>query len=400
MRRRAASPEGHRAAPVILWHAMFHRSRAMLIVHVLAPGPVGGLERVVRTLATAQRHGGHDARVLAVLDAGVDDTPFLIGLRREAVPVLPVILPPRAYRLERQRLADLLATHRPDVVHTHGYRGDIQGGAVARRLGLPTVTTVHGFTGGGWKNRLYERLQRRAFRRFSAVVAVSRPLGAQLAAAGIAAERIHVIPNAAPATAAGALDRAAARHAFGLPLGAFVLGWVGRLSPEKGPDLLIEALARTAPGIEAVVIGDGAAGGSLARMAESRGIGPRIHWRGLVPEAARLFAAFDCFVLSSRTEGTPMVLFEAMATGVPIVATAVGGVPDVVSEREAILVPPEPSALAEAIARIAAEPDAARDRAAAARRRLEAERRLEPWIARYDAVYRHVLDPNRSPPPV
>ncbi|MGH7517757.1 MAG: glycosyltransferase [Gemmatimonadales bacterium] len=372
----------------------------MLIVHVLAPGPVGGLERVARALATAQRHSGHDARVLAVLDAGVDDTPFLTALRHDAVPVLPVVLPPRAYRLERQRLADLLVTHRPDVVHTHGYRGDIQGGAVARRLALPTVTTVHGFTGGGWKNRLYERLQRRAFRQFSAVVPVSRLLGAQLAATGIAAERIHVIPNAAPATpASGALDRGTARHTLGLPQGTFVLGWVGRLSLEKGPDLLVEALARTPPGIEAVVIGDGTAAGRLARTAESRGIGPRIHWRGLVPDAGRLFPAFDCFVLSSRTEGTPMVLFEAMATGVPIVATAVGGVPDVVSEREAILVPPEPDALAEAIARVAAEPEAARERAAAARRRLEAERRPEPWIARYDAVYRHVLDPNRSPPP-
>ncbi len=372
----------------------------MLIVHVLAPGPVGGLERVVSALVTGQRHAGHDARVVAVLDAGVDDTPFLTELRHAAVPVLPVVLPPRAYRLERQRMADHLVTHRPDVVHTHGYRGDIQGGAVARRLALPTVTTVHGFTGGGWKNRFYERLQRRAFRRFSAVVPVSRSLGAQLAATGIATERIHIIPNAAPPTAAaGMLDRDAARRALDLPQGAFVLGWVGRLSLEKGPDLLIEALARTPPGIEAAVIGTGAAGGTLSRLAASRGVGPRIHWRGLVPDAGRLFAAFDCFVLSSRSEGTPMVLFEAMATGVPIVATAVGGVPDVVSEREAILVPPEPDALARAIARVSAQPDAARDRAAAARQRLETERRLEPWIARYDAVYRHVLDPNGSPRP-
>jgi len=367
----------------------------MLIVHVLAPGPVGGLERVVTTLVTGQRDAGHDARVVAVLDAGAGDLPFLGALRQAAIPVTPLSLPPRAYRRERKQLAGLLAEPRPDIVHTHGARSDVQGSAVARGLGLPTVTTVHGFTGGGWKNRLYERLQRRAFRKFSAVVPVSRPLGAQLAADGVAPGRIHVIPNAAPPPPVAALDRAAARDQLGLPQGAFVLGWVGRLSQEKGPDLLIEALSRTPPSIEAVVIGDGAAGGTLARLATSRGIGPRIHWRGIVPEAGRFFAAFDCFVLSSRTEGTPMVLFEAMAAGVPIVATMVGGVPDVVSESEALLVPPEPDALAVAIARVAAEPEMARARAAAAGQRLDAERQPGPWIARYESVYRHVLSPTR-----
>ena len=109
--------------------------------------------------------------------------------------------------------------------------------------------------------------------------------------------------------------------------------------------------------------------------------------------AARQFAAFDVFVLSSHTEGTPIVLFEAMAAGVPIVASRVGGVPDVVSSAEAVLVPPgDPVALAEAIRSIYRDDAAARARAQRARGRLLADFTVPPWITRYDAIYRLVTD--------
>ncbi len=365
------------------------------ILHVTAPGAVGGLERVVQALAGGLRRAGHDARVAAVLDAGTGSTPFLAGLEAAGVPIVTVSLPPRAYFDERRRLADLFRALAPHVIHTHGYRADVQAGAVARQLGFPTVTTVHGFTGGGWKNRLYERLQRRAFRRCNAVVAVSRPLAERLRQDGVPADRVHVLPNAAPVREA-ALTREAARAALGLPETGFVAGWVGRLSQEKAPDLMVQALAHAPAHMTAVLIGEGAAGPAAHRLAETMGVASRIRWAGAVPEAGRLFTAFDCFVLSSRTEGTPMVLFEAMAAGVPIVATAVGGVPDVVSDREALLVKgTEPAALGAALAAIGADPAAARTRAAAAARRLD-EYRIEPWVARYVAVYQAVLAAPRS----
>jgi glycosyltransferase involved in cell wall biosynthesis len=120
-----------------------------------------------------------------------------------------------------------------------------------------------------------------------------------------------------------------------------------------------------------------------------------ITWHGVVPDAGRLLRAFDVLVLSSRTEGTPMVVLEAMAAGVPIVATRVGGVPDVLSSADAMLVPPEdPAALAAAIRAVHDHPDAARSRADSARRRLDTEFALAPWLARYEAIYRQV---QRSP---
>ena len=363
----------------------------MQVVHILAPGPVGGLERVVTTLAAAQRASGSDVRVIAVLDEGAREPASLLALRDGGVPVDPVALPGRAYRLERRRLGEVLQRLGSRVlVHTHGYRADIQGGAVARRLGLATVTTVHGFTGGGPKNRLYEWLQRRAFRRFDAVVAVSKPLGEALVSAGVPSGRVHVIPNAAPPLGA-VLNRADARRELGLPSDSFAIGWVGRLSLEKGPDILVEALALLPRDVAAVMIGDGRAGPALRRLAAGRRVGERIRWCGLVPDAGRLFRAFDCFVLSSRTEGTPIVLFEAMATDVPIVATAVGGVPDVVSDRDAVLVRPgDPQALARAVLDVRNDAAAAHARAAAAHHRLVDERGVAPWVVRYEAVYRRL----------
>jgi len=321
------------------------------------------------------------------------DDAFLVPLRQAGVVTHPFAPGSRGYGRERRAVARLCRALRPAVVHSHGYRPDVLDAGVARRAGVPTVTTVHGFTGGDWKNRVYEWLQTRAFRRFDAVVAVSRPLQLRLVQSGVPLERVHVVPNAW-SRGAPALERADARRALGLPLDAFVVGWVGRLSPEKGPDVLLEALALVSDlPVCASFIGEGPARRQLeahARRSHPDGES-RVHWHGAVRDAGRLFTAFDLFVLSSRTEGSPIVLFEAMAAGVPVIATTVGGVPDTVSPEEAVLVPPEHGpALAAAIRAAYRTPEVARARAARARERLHREFAPQPWAERYERIYRHV----------
>jgi glycosyltransferase involved in cell wall biosynthesis len=363
----------------------------MIVLHVLAAGEVGGLERVVRSLATGHRALGHAVRVAAVLEPGPSEHPFVRALGDEGLEVFAIPVEPRAYLDERAAVAALCSRLRPDVVHTHGYRADIVDAGVARRLGIPTVTTVHGFTGGGWKNRLYESLQRRALRRFDAVVAVSQPLGDALVRHGVSRDRLHVIRNAWSGTAI-LLDRPAARRELGVSNEGFRIGWVGRMSHEKGPDVMLEAFALLADApVWLSMLGDGEGRTELRAGAGKLGVAARTTWHGTVADAAPLFAGFDVFVLSSRTEGTPMVLFEAMAAGVPVVATAVGGVPDVVSPMEAILVSPDdPADLAAAVRDILNNPGAARVRAIAARQRLEREFAAQPWLERYETLYRAV----------
>jgi glycosyltransferase involved in cell wall biosynthesis len=361
----------------------------MVILHVVAPAFVGGLERVVETLAAGQRAAGHDAQVAAIVEPSTERHPFIDALAGRRVPVHRLPIAPRAYHRERAAVGRLCAGLEPDVVHTHGARPDVVDAGEVRRSGIPTVSTVHGFTGGRLRNRFYEGLQRAALRRLHAVVAVSRPIADRLRHTGVPPGVLHVIPNAF-ADAGSVLDRAAARAELGLDPDAMVVGWVGRVSGEKGPDVLLDAIRRLPHlPLTVVMFGDGPLRPGLEIRARDAGLAGRVLWYGNVPRASRLFRAFDLYVLSSRSEGVPIVLFEAMAARVPIIATRVGGVPDVVTPAEAVLVPPQdPGTLAREIQAVCARPATALLRARAARRRLIREFRVPPWVARYDEVYR------------
>lgn len=368
------------------------RARPRRVVHLLAPGAFGGLESVVRHLASAQRKAGHDVHVLAVVAIASDARHLLDDLAREGVGGHAIEAPGRAYLRERALVGAALDRLKPDVVHTHGYRADLVDAPVARRRRIPVVTTVHGFTGGGVRNRIYEWAQRRAYRRFDAVAAVSAPLASRLRDAGVGA-RVHLVPNAyAPSHAP--MSRADARRLLDLPMEGPVLGWVGRLSHEKGADILLRALADSAVAtdVRVAVVGDGAERAPLQALCTTLGLAGRVHWCGAVRDAARVLPAFDALVLSSRTEGTPMVLLEAMAAGIPVVATAVGGVPDVVRDALALLVPPEqPARLAAALHAALTDTEAARRRAERASSAVQDRFGTAAWLERYDALYDSII---------
>lgn len=360
----------------------------MKVVHVLAPARFGGLERVVHDLAIGQRKNGHDVRAILLLETGVAEPPLAAELDDAKVPAVRVVEPARSFLAQRRALVEIANNLAPDVVHTHGYLPDVLAASLSRSFRPARVSTVHGFTGGGWRNRFYERLQRRSYSRLDAVVAVSRKLASDLAAF-VPARLIRVVPNAwRPAE--NPLSPREARAQLSLSTDTFNIGWVGRISREKGPDLLIEALSSLIDiNIRVSMIGDGVERPRLEQRAKELGVDDRVSWQGELPRAAQFFPAFDLFVLSSRTEGTPITLFEAMDASVPIVATSVGGVADVVTSNEAILID-DPAALASAIRQVHDAPADARDRATRAHDRLEKKFSASEWISAYDRIYRDV----------
>ena len=140
------------------------------------------------------------------------------------------------------------------------------------------------------------------------------------------------------------------------------------------------------------MVGSGREEVALRRLADELGLGNRVRWTGAIPEAGRLMRAFDAFLLSSRTEGTPIALLESMAAGTPAVVTPVGGVGDVISESEGWLADAtDPDSLARALTRALTQPDESRRRAAAAAARVAGQFGVGPWLDRHLDLYQRLL---------
>lgn len=358
-------------------------------MHVTAPAGFGGLERVVSGLGAAMASRGHHVVLVAVLEPHVSLPAWALPLSRAGVVVEPIHVGTRAYCEERQRVLGVLRKHGADVVHTHGYRSDFIDGSFAQRAGFPVVSTAHGFIRTNLRGRLYNKLQIRALRHFDAVVAVSEPLREELRLAGVPSDRLVQISNGFVPAVEPPLDRAAARERLGLPSEGPVVGWVGRVSHEKGPDVVLEAL-RTLHDRDALLcmVGDGPELANLRSAADRYGLTPRTRFPGAVANAQSVLKAFDVLALSSRTEGLPMVLLEAASAAVPIVATAVGGVPALLGARGGLLVPPDdPQELAAALDSVLADPAGATERAGVLSDQLEKKAVEDDWIDQYESLY-------------
>jgi glycosyltransferase involved in cell wall biosynthesis len=358
------------------------------ILQIVAPGEVGGLESVVLALAAGQTRRGHRVIVAVVSEPRDAEHPFVAALTAAGVTSVPFELQPRAYLKERALIRELCDREKPDVVHTHGYRPDILHAASRLRRKFATVTTLHGSSRLGGSSSFHEILQMLLLRRFDAVIAVSRQLGNQLRGTWVRADRLHVIANGWSDRIPVA-DSSEARRRLSLPAKGVVVGWVGRLIPIKGADVFLRAVPHlSASPLTISVIGDGPERARLEEFARTEGLSDRVRFHGTVPEAGRYITAFDVFVLSSRSEGIPVTLLEAMAAKVPVVVTSVGGVPEVVGPEEAMLVrPDDPVALAAAIYSAIQDPAAATRRADAAALRLHANFGMDRWIDAHDRVY-------------
>lgn len=369
--------------------AIPHRTDAsgLRVVHLSAPAPFGGLESVVAMLSSAQRTLGLDVSVLAVLEPGASVPDAFTALPSAGVDLVVLRCGQRDYRGERRAVAAEINSRGSPVLHCHGYRPDIVHGNTIRNSGHVVVSTVHGFTRRGIRGRFNEFLQLRALRQFDGVIAVSRTLGAELTRRGVPSGGVEVIPNALGPDRAGLLSRAEARSALDLPQDAPVIGWVGRFSAEKDPRTLLDAFTRLRDSrVFLCMLGSGPLHSAVLRTALSLGVADRVRLPGNVPHAASYVTAFDVMALSSITEGTPVVLLEAGIADVPVVATSVGGVPDLVGP-DGLLVPPKD---ADSLARALEAALTDRHRAIVRARRFSA--RLEDmgthgWVAKHVALY-------------
>lgn len=326
----------------------------MRIVQLMASPFVGGPERQVLGLADALS-ADHETVFLSFAERGLC-RPLLEQARQRGFEA--VELNANAPRLRRaaREVADHLLRVGADVLCCNGYKPDVIGWRAARLAGVPVVAVSHGWTAATWKVRLNETLDRLVLRWMDRVVCVSAAQAARVRRAGVNSERIAVILNAIHTEPFENPDpeyRALMQSWFAAPRTRLIAA-AGRLSPEKGFDQLIAAAAlavKQDAGVGFVLFGDGPLRASLARQIQSSGLTGTFVLAGFRTDIERFLPCCDLAVLSSWTEGLPVIVLEALAAGVPVVATAVGGTPEVVHDGvNGYVVPPgNPAALAQRI---------------------------------------------------
>ena len=281
------------------------------------------------------------------------------------------------------------------VWHGHEYKSNLAGVLARRRHSMRMVTTAHGWVDRHGLTPLYYAIDRLCLRFYEKILCVSSDLMKKCRRAGLPGEKLVQIDNAIDSEAYSAkLSRRAAKMKLGYDADQILVGSLGRLSTEKGYDLLIEAFTRVArdySGLQLLVAGIGPEQQRLQELAEQSDAA--IRFLGFCDDTVLLYNALDIFVSSSRREGMPNVLLEAMSMELPIVATRIAGVPDLILDGETgLLVESEQVRELELAIRNLLESRELRDRiGAAARRRIEDRFQFEDRIKKITSIYDALL---------
>lgn len=299
-----------------------------------------------------------------------------------------------------QKLKRLVAEVRPNLIQTHAVKSHF----LVRLSGLPNsipwIAFHHGYTSTTWRTDLYNELDRWSLKAASQMVTVSHASLDQLRSKGVPSERVKVIHNAVP-TGYG-IDMCdssqidALRSSLGIPVGQKVILSIGRLSKEKDQVSLVEAMSELRGSFSPylVILGEGPEHKTILEKTRLLGLTDKVILTGQRDHIGPFYSLADVVVISSRSEGSPNVLLEALAAGVPLVATSVGGIPEMVRDGEhALLVPHgDPKQMANSIARIFAETDVTRSLVENGRKLVQTRFSPAERVRTLSGMYRHILE--------
>lgn len=373
--------------------------RRLRVCHVITLLELGGAQRnTLYTLRELDRRRFEAALISGpggLLDEEAAAIPDLLfetcpSLRRSVRPAVDA----RALLDLYRRLRRL----RPDLVHTHSSKAGILGRLAAALAGVPIIIhTVHGwgFTPlqSAAKRHLFVYLERIGAQLTTKLIAVSEANAVAGAQAGIAPrEAFEIIRSGIEIERfRGASPDGGLRREIGIPEQAPLAGMIACLKPQKAPLDYVEAARRVLadlPGAHFLLAGDGALRGEVESAIRQAGLGGRFHLLGWRSDPERIVAEIDVLVLTSRHEGLPRVVPEAMAAAKPVVVTAVDGSPEAVRHGESgLLVPPgDLEAMAEALCRLLSDPETARRMGLRGRERV-GEWDIDEMVRRQERLY-------------
>jgi glycosyltransferase involved in cell wall biosynthesis len=373
----------------------------VVVVHLTSSTFFGGPERQMLGLARGLARE-HRTVFLSFAEGRRCDA-FLSEARRQGFEAASLAHDTPHLGLALRELFERLRGLGAGVLCCHGYKADLLGRPAARRVRIPAVAVSRGWTGETAKVRAYDALDRLHLRWMDRVVCVSEGQAAKVRRAGVPTGRLVVIPNAIDAGRFDRPDPAARGELLGLFPGpvARVIGAAGRLSPEKGFEVLVEAaaiVARSDPSAGFALFGEGILRDELARRVAAAGLEGRFLLAGFRADLDRLLPHLDVLVQSSFTEGMPNVILEACAAGVPVVATTVGGTPEVIEDGwSGHLVPPgDPAALAGRILDVLGDGPGGRALGARGRDRILLHFTFEAQAASYSHLFAELVGARRA----
>ncbi len=381
------------------------------VTHLITDSVAGGAEKVLYELVTRLDPALHDCKVIVMKEPGVTAR----RLEAAGIPVeslgLPAVVDPlylARLPLAAARLVSLLRRHPPHVLHCWLFQANLLGRLAAVATSVPiNLSSIRVMEMERTNQFPLDRATSRLVTHYVAVCDAAAHHTIKML--GLSGDRITTVPNGIDPTPFQNLDRGALRVELGIPKETKLIGAIGRLHRQKGIDLLLDAMPRLLekhPDLVLLVAGDGPEAPALARQARANGLGESVRFLGVWSRVPDFMAALDVLALPSRWEGMPNVVLEAMAAGTPVVATDVGGTPELIVSGEidrpaagetGLLAPPENhEALARALVALLDDESRAAAMGLAAGERVRANFAMERMVGRYQDLYLRLLTSLRS----
>lgn len=294
-------------------------------------------------------------------------------------------------------LIGIIKEKKIQLIHAHGYRSDIIGLIASKVTRTPIISTVHGWTSATFAVKVYEFFQRKALRYFDKVIAVSQQIHDVLRRDGLDSTILLKINNSIDYSSLSIVEPSInLRNDYGIDSECPIIGVIGRFSVEKGHIILLRAISilkKEYPSIRVLLIGDGDEADALKKSAMTHEIDDMVIFCGHHENVYQFYSIIDVFVLPSFTEGIPLVLLEAMFFKKPIIASDVGGIPEVIEDgHSGELVPPgDPFALAERITKLIKNRQYAQKIAEAGHKHFMRSFSPDTWIRKIESTYEDAL---------
>lgn len=360
---------------------------------VIEAATVTGPAKNLIAFASRAQPDAHLSLVTYVRGRPESPGPFVEAARKAGLEVDLVEEQGRFDRAAMGRLASVIDKHKPDVVQTHNVKSHFLFKLAGLHRRYAWIGFHHGYTLPDFKQRLYDQLDRWTLPSARLLVTVCKPFADEMMRIGVRGDRIRVLHNSIVVpTEPAASETAELRRSLGVAESEPLVLVVGRLSAEKGHADLLNAVAGARLKARLLFLGDGPERERLEQQASSLGIRDQVIFAGHVSNVRPYYFASNLLALPSHSEGSPNVVLEAMAMKLPVVATAVGGVPEILRHEESGLMAParNPAAFGKSLAAALADPSQARRRAARAFEIVSTQFTPDEYRRKLIEIYRSV----------